>query len=112
MNASNVGELESEPGQIEMVVIDSDDESVLAQTSEPLPSLRPGESRDFRVNISAQRRPEPDVIIASFARVGDLTAMNDEDWLMLGDAEAEKPDKPIVVDLDPQPVVPESVSFL
>ena len=112
MNASNVGELESEPGQIEIVVIDSDDENVLAQASEPLPPLRPGESRDFRVNISAQRRPEPDVIIASFARVGDLTAMNDEDWLMLGDAEAEKPDEPIVVDLDPPPVGPESVSFL
>jgi hypothetical protein len=112
INASNVGELESEPGQIEIVVIDSDDENVLAQASEPLPPLRPGESRDFRVNIPAQLRPEPDVIIASFARVGDLTAMNDEDWLMLGDAEAEVPDKPIVVDLDPPPAGPESVSFL
>lgn len=112
LNASNVGELDSEPGHIEIVVIDSDDENILAQVSEPLPPLRPGESRDFRVNISAKRHPEPDVIIASFARVGDLTAMNDEDWLMLGDAEAEQPDRPIVVELDPLPAGPETVSFL
>lgn len=112
INALNVGELVSEAGQIEIVVIDSDDENVLAQASEPLPPLKPGETRDFRVNIPARRRPEPDVIIASFARVGDLTAMNDEDWLMLGDAEAEEPDRPIVVDLDPPPVGPQSVSFL
>ena len=112
MKASNVGELESEPGQIEIVVIDSDDENVLAQASEPLPVLQPGETREFRVSIAAKRRPEPDVIIASFARVGDLTAMNDEDWLMLGDAEQEDPDTPIVTDLDPPPVGSESVRFL
>ena len=112
MSASNVGEIESAAGQIEIVVIDSDDETVLAQAAEPLPVLHPGETREFRINIAARRRPEPDVIIASFARVGDLTAMNDEDWLMLGDAEEEEPDTPIIVDLDPPPVGPETVRFL
>ena len=114
MNASNVGELESEPGQIEIVVIDSDDE---ARSRAGVGALAcrcsPEKLREFRVEHSGQeRRPEPDVIIASFARVGDLTAMNDEDWLMLGDAEQEDPDTPIVTDLDPPPVGSESVRFL
>jgi len=112
ISASNLGEIESAAGQIEIVVIDSDDETVLAQTSEPLPSLQPGETREFRISIAARARPEPDVIIASFARVGDLTAMNDEDWLMLGDAEEEEPDVPIITDLDPPPAGAETVRFL
>ena len=112
ISASNIGELGSETGQIELIVIDSDDESVLAQASQPLPALQPGESREFRVDIASRRPPEADVIIASFARVGDLTAMNDEDWLMLGDAEYERPDEPIVVDLDPPPPEPETLRFL
>jgi hypothetical protein len=112
ISASNLGEIESAAGQIEIVVIDSDDETVLAQTSEPLPSLQPGETREFRISITARGRPEPDVIIASFARVGDLTAMNDQDWLMLGDAEQEEPDVPIITDLDPPPAGAETVHFL
>ena len=112
LSASNQGDIESVAGQIEIVVIDSDDETVLAQTSDPLPVLQPGETQEFRINIAARKRPEPDVIIASFARVGDLSAMNDFDWLMLGDAEEEEPDAAIVTDLDPPPVGTETVRFL
>jgi len=112
LQAVNSGEIESAEGQIEIVVIDSDDETVLAQATEPLPALAPGESRAFRIRIRAQGRPEPDVIIAAFARVGDLSAMNDEDWLMLGDAERELPDVPEVTDLDPPPPGQETVHFL
>ena len=71
-----------------------------------------GESQEFRISIAADGRPEPDVIIAAFARVGDLTAMNDEDWLMLGDAEAETPDVPLITDLDPLPAGAETLHFL
>ncbi len=112
IRTTNQGEIESAEGRIEIVVIDSDDEAVLAQANEPLPVLQPGESREFRVNIAAVGRPEPDVIIAAFARVGDMTAMNDEDWLMLGDAEAEIPDVPIITDLDPLPDEAETLHFL
>ena len=112
IRTTNQGEIESAEGRIELVVIDSDDETVLAQTNEPLPVLQPGESREFRVSIAASGRPEPDVIIAAFARVGDLTAMNDEDWLMLGDAEAEAPDVPLITDLDPPPEGTETLHFL
>jgi hypothetical protein len=112
IRTTNQGEIESAEGQIEIVVIDSDDETVLAQANEPLPVLQPGESREFRVSIVAAGRPEPDVIIAAFARVGDLTVMNDEDWLMLGDAEAETPDVPLVTDLDPPPDGAETLHFL
>lgn len=112
IRTTNQGEIESAEGRIEIVVIDSDDETVLAQTNEPLPVLQPGESREFRVSIAAAGRPEPDVIIVAFARVGDLTAMNDEDWLMLGDAEAEAPDVPLITDLDPPPDGAETLHFL
>jgi hypothetical protein len=112
LTAVNQGEIASPAGQIEIVVIDSDDERVLSQTSETLPMLGPGESREFRVRIRAKGRPEPDAIIGAFARVGDLSAMNDEDWLMTGDAENERPDIPEVTDLDPPPKGKETVHFL
>ena len=112
LTAANQGEIESPAGQIEIVVIDSDDETVLVQTSEALPVLGPGESREFRVRIPAKGRPEPDVIIGAFARVGDLSAMNDEDWLMLGYAEEERPDVPEITDLDAPPKGRETVHFL
>jgi hypothetical protein len=112
IRTTNQGEIESAEGRIEIVVIDSDDEAVLAQANEPLPVLQPGESREFRVNIAAVGRPEPDVIIAAFARVGDLTVMNDEAWLMLGDAEVEAPDVPLITDLDPPPDGAETLHFL
>ena len=38
--------------------------------------------------------------------------MNDEDWLMLGGAEEERPDVPVVTDLDPPPKSQETVHFL
>ena len=112
LSASNIGEIESAAGRIEIVVIDSDDETVLAQAFESLPGLEPGETREFRINIASRRRPEPDVIFAAFARVGDLTATNDADWLMLGDAEEEEPEVPIITDLDPPPAGAETVHFL
>ncbi len=112
LHATNQGELESPAGQIEIIVIDSDDEKVLGQLSEALPVLEPGETREFEVRIPAKGRPEPDVIIGAFARVGDLSAMNDEDWLMIGDAEEETPDVPEVTEVDPPPKGPETVKFL
>ncbi len=112
LHATNEGEIESVAGQIEIIVIDSDDEKVLGQSSEVLPALDPGETRQFQVRITANGRPEPDVIIGAFARVGDLSAMNDEDWLMLGDAEEEIPDVPDVVDVDPPAKGQETVQFL
>ncbi len=74
--------------------------------------LQPGETGEFRVSIAARGRPEPDVIITAFARVGDLTAINDGDWLMLGDAEEEAPDVPLITDLDPPPDGAETLHFL
>ncbi len=112
LRVANQGEIESSAGQIEIVVIDSDDETVLGQSSEALPVLGPGETREFRVRIRAKGTPEPDVMIGAFARVGDLSAMNDEDWLMMGDAEEERPDVPEITDLDPPPKGQETVHFL
>lgn len=110
--AANEGELPSAEGHIEVVVIDSDDERLLAQATAPLAALQPGERTTVRLRLAARGRPEPDVIVGAFARVGDLTAMNDEDWLMLGDAEEELPDVPITTDLDPPVIGPETVRFL
>ena len=112
LHATNQGEIESPAGQIEIVVIDSDDETVLGQSSEALPALMPGETREYQVRIRAKGRPEPDVMIGAFARIGDLSAMNDEDWLMLGDAEEELPDVPDVTDVDPPVKGQETVQFL
>lgn len=108
----NEGEIDSDEGQIEVVVVNSDDEVVLAQSSEALPALAPGESREYQVSLPATARPEPDVIISAFARVGDLTASNGEDWLMLGDAEVDDVDVPIVTELDSISDEPETAQFL
>jgi hypothetical protein len=107
VRASNQGEMQSPEGLLELFVVDSDDETLLAQATEPLLALAPGETRDIRVMLPASRRPEPDVVIGAFARIDDLSAANDEDWLMLGDAEVEDPDLEGVTDLDPAPVGPE-----
>jgi hypothetical protein len=112
LHATNQGEIESPAGQIEIVVIDSDDETVVGQSSEALPVLAPGETREYKIRIRAKSRPEPDVMIGAFARIGDLSAMNDEDWLMVGDAEEERPDVPEVTDVDPPPKGQETVQFL
>jgi len=112
LHATNQGEIESAAGQIEIVVIDSDDETVVGQSTQALPVLEPGETRQFQVRIRAKGRPEPDVIIGAFARIGDLSAMNDEDWLMVGDAEEERPDVPEITDVDPPPKGQETVKFL
>jgi len=112
LHATNQGEIESPAGQIEIVVIDSDDETVLGQSTEALPVLVPGETREYQIRIRAKGRPEPDVMIGAFARIGDLSAMNDEDWLMLGDAEEELPDVPDVTDVDPPVKGQETVQFL
>lgn len=112
LRIENVGSLESEGGQVQIVAIDSEDESVLAQTTEDLPVLQPGEVRNIEVRLPTTRPPESDVILGAFARVGDLTAMNDEDWLMMGDAEEEAPDEADVTDVDPQPEGPETVQFM
>ena len=112
LHATNVGEIESPAGQIEIVVVDSDDETVVGQSSEELPALVPGETLRFQVRIRAKGRPEPDVMIGAFARIGDLSAMNDMDWLMLGNAEEEEPDVPEITDVDPPPKGQETVQFL
>ncbi len=112
LHATNVGEIESSAGQIEIIVVDSDDETVVGQSSEELRVLMPGETLRFQVRIRAKGRPEPDVMIGAFARIGDLSAMNDEDWLMIGDAEEERPDVPEITDVDPPPKGQETVQFL
>jgi hypothetical protein len=111
--ATNEGEAASPSGQIEIVVIDSDDESVLAQHSEPLAPLDPAETRDYRISLATSSRPPPDAMIAAFARVGgELSAGNSEDWLMLGDAEYDDAEFPDVPDLDPPAEGEETIVFV
>ncbi len=112
ISVRNKGATDSEAGLVKIVVVDSDDESVLGQTSEPLPGMGAGETHTMTASIQSKRRPEPDVIIGAFAEVGDLSAMNDEDWLMLGDAEEEQPEIPLVTDLDPVTESPLTINFI
>ena len=112
IKAENVGEEPSQAGHLEVIVIDSDDENVLAQLSHPLPAFQPGEQKDIRLTLPATQQPEPDVIVGVFAHVGDLSASNDIDWLMHGDAEDERPEVPITVDIDPPVKGQERVELL
>lgn len=111
VSAFNAGAEGSKEGNMEIVVIDSEDETVVTQSSQVLPALEPGETRAFRINLTSRNRPETDVIIAAYARGSDLSATNDQDWLMLGDAEEEEPEVAIVTDIDPQPEGEETISI-
>jgi hypothetical protein len=101
----NEGELASKAGRMEVVVVHSDDERLLGQRVREMPSLAPGERVELTVRVhsptSGEEWPEQDVIVGAFARVRDLSAMNDEDWLMLGDADQESPDVELTTDVDP-----------
>lgn len=101
ITASNSGELPSPAGNVDVLVVDSDQEVVLAEATTPLPVLSPGDNTLLTIDVPYSGPPEPDVIVGTFARVGGFSAMNDEDWLMLGDAEYDDPDVPITTDLDP-----------
>ena len=104
LTAVNEGELASEAGRMEVVVVDSDDERLLGQSVREMPSLAPSERVELTVRVyppTPGEWPEQDVIVGAFARVRDLSAMNDEDWLMPGDADQESPDVELITDVDP-----------
>jgi hypothetical protein len=114
LTAVNEGELASEAGRMEVVVVDSDDERLLGQGVREMPSLAPGERVELTVRVHAPTPgewPEQDVIVGAFARVRDLSAMNDEDWLMPGDADQETPDVELITDVDPPVSGQEVVRF-
>jgi len=114
LTAVNEGELASEAGRMEVVVVDSDDERLLGQSVREMPSLAPGERVELTVRVHAPTPgewPEQDVIVGAFARVRDLSAMNDQDWLMLGDADQETPDVELTTDVDPPVSGQEVVRF-
>jgi len=110
----NEGELPSEAGRLEVIVVDSDDEQVLGQISQPVPSLAPGEGVGLTARVyspTAGKWPEEDVMVGAFAHVRDLSAMNDENWLMLGDAEEDTPNVELTTDVDPPVTDQEVVQF-
>ncbi len=99
---------------MEVVVVDSDDERLLGQSVREMPSLAPGERVELTVRVHPPTPgdwPEQDVIVGAFARVRDLSAMNNEDWLMLGDADQESPDVELTTDVDPPVSGQEVVRF-
>ena len=112
LSVVNQGAVESAAGTIEIIVSDSGDEVILAQVSETLPTLAPGETRAMRVRVSSRTIPKSGAIISAFARVGDLTSDNNDDWFMLGDAEYEQPDVPIIADIDPAATGQQTAHFL
>jgi hypothetical protein len=114
LTAVNEGELASEAGRMEVIVVHSDDEQLLGQSIRQMPSLAPGERVELSVRIyspTAGEWPQEDVIVGAFARVRDLSAMNDEDWLMLGDSDQEMPEVELTTDVDPPVSGQEVVRF-
>ncbi len=112
VTASNIGDRRSDEGDIEILVIDSDQETITATLIEQLGTLEPGEVRDLELFVSSDVKPESDVIIVGSIRSDDFSAMNNEDWLMLGNAENLKPVRAIINELDPLPALPESIRIL
>ena len=114
LTVTNEGELASEAGRMEVIVVDSDDEQLLGENSRRMPSLAPGERVEMTVQVyppTPGEWPEQDVMVGAFARVRDLSAMNDEDWLMPGDADQETPDVELTTDVDPPVSGQEVVRF-
>ena len=110
----NEGELPSEAGRMEVIVVHSDDEQLLGESNSEMPSLAPGERVEMSVRVyppNPGEWPQEDVIVGAFARVRDLSAMNDEDWLMLGDSDQEMPEVELTTDVDPPVSGQEVVRF-
>lgn len=114
LTVANEGELASEAGRMEVIVVHSDDEQLLGESSQRIPSLAPDERIELTVRVyhsTPGEWPEEDVMVGAFARVRDLSAMNDEDWLMPGDADQETPDVELITDVDPPVSGQEVVRF-
>jgi hypothetical protein len=101
LEIANTGEEGASDGTVDVVVIDSAEEKVLAKKSQALPALAPGESIELSVDIPSIGPASKDAIFGAYVHVGeDDDGVDNVDWLMSQDVADEMPDVPIVDDLD------------
>jgi hypothetical protein len=101
VEVANKGEEGVTGGTLELVVIDSAEEKVLAKKSEPLPPLTAGERVELILDIPAIGRAQSDAIFGAYVRVQeDDNGMDNVDWLMPSEVSEALPVVPIIDDLD------------
>jgi len=101
VEVTNEGEEDASGGMLEVVVIDSAEESVLAKQSEALPALVAGATVNLSVNIPSIGRARDDTIFGAYVRVQeDNDGMDNTDWLMSREVAEELPEVPVIDDLD------------
>lgn len=97
----NEGEEGVSGGTVEVVVVDSGEETVLAKKTESLPAIDPGESVELSLDIPSIGRASADVIFGAYVLVAeDDDGMDNFDWLMSEEVAEESPEVPIVDDVD------------
>lgn len=98
---ANEGEEGVSGGTLELVVVDADEENVLAKREEPLPAVAAGESVKLKVDIPSIGPASDDAIFgAHVSAAEDDDGMDDIDWLMSQEVAEELPEVPIIDDLD------------
>jgi hypothetical protein len=101
LEVANTGEEGVPGGTVGVVVVDSEEETVLAKKSEPLPALAAGESVELSLVVPSIGRASADAIFGAYVRVQeDDDWMDNFDWLMSRGVADEQPEVPIIDDLD------------
>jgi hypothetical protein len=109
--AENVGSETSDPGSIDVYVIDPNQQQELGSASIDLESLQAGERVEKSVTVRARPKSGQRVMIGALVRVDDFSAMDNEAWLMSEEEASEPPEVPLVTDVDPDLPGEERIAF-
>jgi hypothetical protein len=87
--------------RVDVVVIDSGKETVLARKSGSVPVIAAGKSVKLSLNLPSNGRPSDDVIYGAYiSGKGDDDWVNNIDWQMRKEVANERPDVRIIDDVD------------
>jgi hypothetical protein len=101
VEAFNQGEEDVSGVTVEVVVIDSGKETVLAKKSESMPAIAAGKSVKLSLNLPSNGRPSNDVIYGAYiSGKEDDDWVNNVDWQMQQEVANERPDVRIIDDVD------------
>lgn len=97
----NQGEEDVSDVAVDVVVIDSGKETVLAKKSESVPAIAAGKSVKLSLDLPSSDRPSNDVIYGAYiSGKEDDDWMNNIDWQMRKEVANERPDVRIIDDVD------------
>ena len=109
---ANFGTEASDPGSVEVYVIDADSEEQIGMVSVAVEALEPGAEIRRRATVRARTASGQEVIIGALARIADFSALDNEAWLMDEDEANELPEVPLITEVDPDLPGDERIEFV